>query len=213
MKYVYLTGFYCIGILGASAKGTAGTNPLAIFHGMWENEQYTYCNTAKNARFLTPLEKDVVYVLNLVRQFPKAFNKTVVAYWPEYMGDKNLPKSWYYKTLVTALDNMKPVGILKADSLAWISARCHAITSGKAGYLGHVRQTAPCEKQEHYFGECCQYGYEDALEIIMSLLIDEGIKDLGHRKICLSDGYTSIGVSFQPHKTYRFNTVLDFGRN
>lgn len=188
-------------------------NPLAIFHGMWEDAKYSYCNTALTSNYLTPLEKDVIYVLNLIRQYPSEFNKTVVAYWPEYMDEKSLTKSWYFTTLVAELNALQPMGILQPDSLAWVSAKCHAFSSGKLGYLGHERQNTNCEKQKYYSGECCQYGYEDALEIVMSLLIDEGIKDLGHRKICLSPAYKGIGVSYQPHKTYRYNTVIDFTKN
>jgi uncharacterized protein YkwD len=59
-------------------------------------------------------------------------------------------------------------------------------------------------------GECCYYGVEDAFDIIVDLLIDQGVSSLGHRKICLSPSYTELGVSIQPHKTYSSNTVLDF---
>jgi uncharacterized protein YkwD len=212
---LWLLPVWCLsaGTIENSTEKSISKNPLAIFHSMWEDPAYNYCNTARTASYLTSLEKDVIFVLNLVRQYPAEFNKTVVAYWPEYMEEKALSKSWYYTSLVAELKEMQPVGILQPDSLAWISARCHAISSGKNGYIGHQRQTVNCEKQERFSGECCQYGYEDALEIVMSLLIDEGIKDLGHRKIFLSPSYIGIGVSYQPHKTYRYNTVIDFTRN
>lgn len=58
-------------------------------------------------------------------------------------------------------------------------------------------------------GECIHYGQSNALEIVTSLLIDQTVKSLGHRKICL--GYfTEMGVSIQPHNGYGKNAVLDF---
>jgi len=45
---------------------------------------------------------------------------------------------------------------------------------------------------------------------VISLLIDENVHSLGHRKIMLSNEYTLIGVSLQPHINYGTNTVLDF---
>ena len=77
------------------------------------------------------------------------------------------------------------------------------------GYAGHKRVNADCEKQKSYNGECCDYGNDDPLEIILSLLIDEGIPSLGHRKVFLS-AYTKIGVSIQPHKRYGTGVVFDF---
>ena len=58
-------------------------------------------------------------------------------------------------------------------------------------------------------GECIHYGGDDALGIVTSLLIDQSVKSLGHRKICL--GYfTEAGISIQPHSSYGKNAVLDF---
>ena len=65
------------------------------------------------------------------------------------------------------------------------------------------------KKKWHFNGECCDYGHNNALDIIMSLLIDEGISSLGHRNICLSS-YSKIGVAIQPHKLYGYNAVMDF---
>lgn len=183
-------------------------NPLADFHPVWNDAKYRYCNSARNEKYLTSLEKEVIFVLNLVREYPQQFNKTVVALWPDYMDDPSLATNRYYTSLVADLGKMKPAGVLKPDSLAWISARCHAYTSGKTGYTGHIRQTAHC--REYFRGECCHYGYTDPLEIVMSLLIDDGVTDLGHRIICLSNRYKAVGVSFQRHTVYGYNTVLDF---
>lgn len=185
-------------------------NPLTIFNEMWNDPKYNYCHTAKNITYLTPIEKDIIFILNLIRQYPADFNKTVVAYWPGYMDDVAMHKSGYYQSLIRDLKTMQPVGILHPDSLAWISARCHAVSSGKKGYLGHDRLTEECIKHENYKGECCHYGFSNALEIVMSLLIDEGVANLGHRKICLSNKYNGVGASLQSHTTYRYVTVIDF---
>jgi len=186
------------------------TNPLESFDLVWKDARYAVCNTAKNVKYLSATEKEVIYVLNLVRLYPQQFNKTVVAKWPNYADESYLVANNYYTSLVTLLDKMQPVGMLTADSIAWISARCHAISSGQKGYVGHDRQTETCTAQKKFWGECCQYGYNNALEIIMNLLIDKDIPSLGHRTICLSNSYKAVGVSQKPHTVYRYNTVLDF---
>jgi uncharacterized protein YkwD len=59
-------------------------------------------------------------------------------------------------------------------------------------------------------GENCDYGNANALIIFMSLLIDEGVSDLGHRENILRAEYKFIGVSIEPHKKYRISCVIDY---
>jgi uncharacterized protein YkwD len=99
--------------------------------------------------------------------------------------------------------------MLYPDNACFQSARTHAWQSGISGYAGHQRGTPEARSKKYYNGECCDYGRSSPLEIVLSLLIDEGIPGLGHRKICLMN-FTGIGVAIQPHKKYGTNAVLDF---
>jgi uncharacterized protein YkwD len=105
---------------------------------------------------------------------------------------------------------MKPAPLLLPDSVLWVSASCHAKSSGLAGYVGHQRQTPDCQSKKHFLGECCDYGNSQPLDIVMSLLIDEGVESLGHRKILMENRYTKAAVAIMAHKKYRTNTVIDF---
>ena len=116
---------------------------------------------------------------------------------------------YYFKSLVDTLLTLSPKQILYPDNDCFISAKSHAYQSGVTGYVGHERKTPDSRSKKHYFGECCDYGHNDPLDIVLSLLIDEGISNLGHRVVCLSD-YAKVGVSLQPHKKYGTNAVLDF---
>lgn len=87
-------------------------------------------------------------------------------------------------------------------------AKCFAEESGTSGNVGHVRDK--CRTMDKGYGECCSYGYGKGKNIILQLLIDEGISNLGHRKICLSDWFTSVGVSIADHKIWEKCAVLDF---
>ena len=108
---------------------------------------------------------------------------------------------------MTELQKLKPLPVLMPDRKLYESARCHATESGKRGYVGHKR--FKCE--EYYMGECIYYGETDAFGIVTELLVDEGVKSLGHRKIFL-DNFTELGVSIQPHKTFGENCVMDFNK-
>ena len=195
------------------AQNTAGNtpaSPLAIYSTEWNKPTYRLCNTASNVTYMNEKEKMVIYVINLLRAYPTLFAKTVVAQYPTLSGKEELAKDqYYYQSLLTTLLAMNPLPLITDNEKCYQSAVCHAMLSGKTGYVGHKRNSAECENKKYFYGECCDYGNDDPVEIVLSLLIDENVPSLGHRKILLGK-YTSAGVSIQPHKTYRYNTVLDF---
>jgi len=159
-------------------------------------------NSAKKTEWLSPKEKELMYWLNYARLNPKEF--CIKYIYPQYLRDSN---NVYIATLMDYMLNMKPVPALFPDKNLFESARCHAESMGKAGLIGHGRRDG-CKSS--FSGECCSYGLSSPLEIVLQLLVDEGISSLGHRYICLGV-YSKIGVSIKPHKTYGTNTVLDFG--
>lgn len=185
-------------------------SPLAIYSSEWNHVKYSKCNTAVNAAYLSKPEKDIIYILNLIRSYPALFARTVLKKYPALSGNGYLADdTYYYKSLVDTLLSLQPMNLFYPDKTCFISAQSHAYQSGITGYVGHERKATDSKSKKHYYGECCDYGRKDALDIVLSLLIDEGIPSLAHRDICLSN-YTKIGVSIQPHKKYGTNAVLDF---
>ena len=191
-------------------KNDSLSSPLGAYSKEWNKPVYTDCNTATKANFLNEKEKTVIYILNLARENPKLFAKTVLAKYPALSGKDDLVNDeYYYQSLVNTMLTMAPAPLLYADEKCFKSAECHSKTSGKAGYTGHDRISKACKAIESYAAECCDYGNEDPLEIVLSLLIDQDVPSLGHRRALLGP-YTKVGISIQPHKTYTFNAVLDF---
>jgi len=184
-------------------------SPLADFSVEWHDPKYVTCNTAANTQYMSTDEKEVVYILNLLHSNPKLFANTVVVKYPGFMNKSYLKDVAEYKSLLDTLRNVKALPLLYPDSLCFESAKCHAMSAGKVAYVGHVRKTDECKAKKRHQGECCQYGYKDALSIVMALLIDQGVSSLGHRFLCLSD-YGHVGVSIQPHAGYGHNSVIDF---
>jgi hypothetical protein len=184
-------------------------NPLAIFSKEWDSSIYTNCNTAKDLNYLSQTEKDIIWILNLVRLNPTLFLNSVLLNPLSSVYKEKKSRSSYLNSLIEDLKVLQSNPIaLTPDSNLFVSAKCHAYESGKTGYVGHDRKKNACKKD--FYGECCYYGLEDAFVVVISLLIDENVRSLGHRKIMLSNEYTLIGVSLQPHINYGTNTVLDF---
>lgn len=196
--------------IAQNSSTSLNASPLAAYSIEWNQLKYRLCNTAAKANYMSEKEKTVIYVLNLVRTYPAFFAKTVIAQYPSLSGNDELAKDqFYYQSLLTTLQQMDPLPMIIDNEKCYQSALCHALLSGKTGYVGHKRNSEECEKKKYFHGECCDYGSNDPVEIIIHLLVDKDIASLGHRKILLGK-YTSAGVSIQPHIDYRFNTVLDF---
>ncbi len=59
-------------------------------------------------------------------------------------------------------------------------------------------------------GENIDYGYNKADRIVLSLLVDDGVPNRGHRKSILNPQFKVIGVAQGTHKTYDYMFVMDF---
>ena len=161
---------------------------------------------AIQADFMNNEENKIVLLLNEVRAKPVEFEKFIIA--PMLKKD---PKNSYLKSLSTTLKTMTPVGKLFANQTQYTSADCHAQEIGEKGLRTHERQSKKCIDVKAFKGECIAFGDKDAETVVLMLLIDEGVSDLGHRKICLDGRYSQIGVSTNSHTTWRNVTVMDFG--
>ena len=142
-----------------------------------------------------------------MRADPRLFYKTVVKNYPSKSGNVHVKDYDEYKSLLSDMNKQKPLPLLYPDPKLFTSAVCHATSSGQRAYVGH-RRSDGCKS--FFDAECCDYGRNSPLDIIMGLLVDHGVKDLGHRKVLMS-AYNKVGVSIKPHKEYGTNTVLDFG--
>ena len=90
---------------------------------------------------------------------------------------------------------------------------------GIQGKTGHVslngesyeKRAENISKRYEKALENCQYGYSNALSIVIDLLIDEDIVDVSHRKSLINKDVKYIGVSIKKHKIYRYNCVIEMG--
>lgn len=182
--------------------------PLHVNGQAFTAIQLDSANTAKANTILSTEEKNVIKLINLARMYPKQFAKNYVAkydekktgfdYGPAYAKDK--------ASLIATLNETKPMKPLIFDNEMYELAKCWCLESGKSGAVGHTRKTC----KSGYNGECCSYGFNGALDIVMQLMIDYNVPGYGHRKIILTPYYSKIGIKNGIHKTYSFCSVIDF---
>jgi uncharacterized protein YkwD len=178
----------------------------------WDKKVLEKANTAKDADYLTGEEKKVIFYCNLARMNPSLFSVTILDHFLDSTGYKN---SAYVVSLKKALASAKPTEPFIPQKDLFLIAKDHADKMGKAGKKGHDgfdKRYKPVMKTYNQFvGENCSYGLNEAVRIVMQLLIDEGVGDSGHRKNILDPNFKNLGVSIQPHRTSTWQCVMSFG--
>lgn len=160
--------------------------------------------TTTTCDYMSEEEKSALQWLNIARLYPKWF-----IYFHKLKDEGN----HYQRSLYRTLNTMKPIAKkLEPSRIHWASAHCHAETSGANGYVGHDRQAKKCWSVYKLDAECCHYGKVSPDKLILELLLDEGVKDYGHRQICLYPKYVKVGISFMKHTKAEQVNVFDFGK-
>ena len=181
----------------------------------WDASTLEKANSAKDATGYSAEEKKVVFYTNLARMNPDLFAKT---YFQKYMDSTKTKETSFTRSLKNDLQTKyKAMEILSVKQDLTDEAVDHAKDSGKKGNLGHFTSDGKSYevRMKKFKGvysataECCDYGNQDALSIIIHLLIDEGQATVEHRKIILDKNLKYIGVSIQPHKKETWTCVMD----
>lgn len=182
----------------------------------WKSSDLIRANSAKSIKDASFQEKKVIYYINLARMNGKLFAET---YLKDYMDDVRIPKNKYYKSLVKTLKEQESLPLLEPQEDLFKEAIKHAKEMGKTGKKGHrsanhksfEERMEKLNKRYTKLKENNQYGFPDALSIVVDLLIDDDKESLIHRRTLLSKKYKYIGVGVRAHKAYRINTCLLFG--
>jgi hypothetical protein len=154
-------------------------------------------------------EKILLILINKVRTNPKLFAS-------QYLS---LSRSEEEHEFQQVLNIMKPLHPLKTTSKLYNISKNHAIDLGINNIAGHTSSNGLNMEQRLQYGgiltkvfaENCIFGYNDPLEIIMRLLIDEDNENRNQRKIILSPDFNSVGISIEPHSgDFCWSCIQDF---
>jgi len=170
-------------------------------------------DTGRGETYLSEDEKEIIILVNKVRTNPPLFAKTYM----ENIKDRGP----YYRECYDQLLVWKPQAILKPSKALHLAAKDHATDMGETGATGHksskgedsaTRVKRYGDFKGIYNGpwETCSYGYSKPLDIVLQLLVDDGVESRGHRLALMESAVHFMGTSIKPHKTYRFNCVIDF---
>ena len=186
-------------------------------------------NTAETTGYLSTIEKEVILEINKLRSNPSKYADEYIVPLKEryqknylfYPGDKPLATKEGVRALnecIRALKQQSSLPVLFPDEGLSKAAGDHVKDQSRSGKTGHVGSDRSKVKDriERYgqwkvrIAENIAYGGINARQIVIYLLIDDGVKSRGHRKNFLHPDYRMVGVAVGRHPRYQSMWVMDF---
>jgi uncharacterized protein YkwD len=183
---------------------------------------------AEQPDYLSPLEKAIVREINAARTNPKGYALLLERYKKYYEkkflrlpGETPILTKEGVEVVIEAirfLHSMKSVHPLTPSRGMSRGARDHVTDQGSSGSSQHRGSdgSQPWDRVSRYgtwersIGENIAYGSGKARDIVLFLIIDDGVPGRGHRKNVFNPDFRVIGVAFGRHATYRTVCVITF---
>lgn len=155
----------------------------------------------------------VLAEINLARTQPQLYARIVAEKArPGREGDKAIREA------VRFLEKARPLPPLSLSAGLTRSAMDHALDSGSRGIIGHAGSDGShsWDRAERYgrwtglVGENISYGYTDARQIVVTLVVDDGVRGRKHRVNVFHKGFRVAGVACGRHSTAGAICVADF---
>ena len=186
-------------------------------------------NSAKDATYLNELEQQVILELNKVRSNPKQYAEDYLeelrsAYsgklytYPGQDPVKSQEGILPLEECIQVLKKTAPMPVMKPTEGLAKAADELVADQQKYGGIGHISRKGvnPQKRIEKYgtwdicSAEDITYGSFEARQIVIALLIDDGVSDRGHRKNILNPCFRFAGVANGTHPSYLSMCVIDY---
>jgi len=177
---------------------------------------------------LSVIEKQVLYETNLARSNPRFYAQKIrkrLRYYDGRLlrrpGKINIRTREGKKAVIEAINylmKVRPMGKLKASKGMSIACRVHVKDQGRTGKIGHYGSdgSSPFDRMKRYgkilitAGENLSYGPSTGEDIVIQLIIDDGVSNRGHRKNIFNEKFTVIGIAFGFHPRYGKMCAIDY---
>lgn len=160
--------------------------------------------------------------INLLRSDPKEFAKKIAEEFQNYKGNNARHRPGTVPVLTREgikavkeayqeLENLDNLPFLRRSEGLASAALSHCNDTGPLGIVGHIgsKETTLQQRIERNgkwtesIAEALDYGSVSGFEVVMSLLVDDGLTTRPHRKALLNPNYTVIGVGASPHSEFK----------
>ena len=185
-------------------------------------------NTAAHANYLNQFEKQVILELNKVRLNPAKYAEDYLAkLLNAYDGklltfDDAIPIRTQEgkRALLECIRELKKtqaLPILSPSPGLSQAAKLLVVDQQKSGKVGHIGEKGsnPQSRVEQFgnwtdgLAENITYGSNSPQQVVINLLIDDGVPNRGHRKNILNKTFKTIGVAAGSHPKYKKMCVME----
>jgi uncharacterized protein YkwD len=155
----------------------------------------------------------VLRELNLARENPSLYATFVAESRPFHMIEHGHAVDEAVRFLKKARP-LQPLTLSTGMSRA-AADHCAEQVEGQLGHNGSDR-SSPGDRISRYgnwsvsWGENISYGQKTARGIVLTLIIDAGVRSRGHRKNIFNPKFNYAGAAFGPHARYRTVCSIDF---
>lgn len=167
----------------------------------------------ENNRF----DRSILNYINEMRADPKAFYQR---YLEDYIKEKSarftsrythsLKKEMFNSPALPLFESnavLRKTATLQLDYLAQYKGRMLTHDQGNIGFAERMNRAGlHCLAENLYAADDPK-----ALEVVLDLLIDQGVPSFGHRKNLMNPMYTHIGIASETPPGGRMIVVMDFG--
>jgi uncharacterized protein YkwD len=188
----------------------------------------TQSNKTSEPGYLSSSEKAVVSEMNIARTSPKQYATFLEQFRKHYDGKLlKLPGETPILTkegtsavaeAIRSLRSQKPVPPLRPSKGMSLGAKDHIRdlrTSGVSQHEGsdgsqtwdRVNRYGTWQKM---IGENISFGHDKARNIVMTLIVDDGVPNRGHRKNIFNPDFRVVGVACGEHPAYRTICAITF---
>ncbi len=179
------------------------------------------------------LEQQIIVEHNQIRQDPQSYIPRLEAYMATMNEDGHIVHGCGQNCVLATqegqaavqeaiafLQQQAPVGPISPSPAVAQAAKALA-RDQRSGEIGHVSSdgTSFLQRLSQFgiessrIGENISYGSTSAEEVVMRLLIDDGIPERAHRQNLFSPTWTNAGAGCGAHATYRSVCVIDYATN
>jgi len=199
------------------------------------NWNISVLDTAAETDYLSPAEKDVILEMNKARADPKKYAELYIKPMLEYnwggpFGANSYlaPGATVYtstnegrngiQSCINDLSRRQSMPPLLPEKGLFLAARDHVNDTGPKGIVGHTGndKSSMGQRIERYgkwdgrSGENISYGHNKGRDIVVQLLVDDGVSSRGHRNNILNKNFMRVGAAIGRHSRYSYLCVIDY---
>jgi hypothetical protein len=183
---------------------------------------------AEHPDYLSPLEKAIVREINAARTNPKGY-ASFLEEWKRYYDGRllRIPGERIIMTeegataaneAISFIRSSSPIPRLSPSKGMSLGAKDHVKDQALSSAVQHKGSdgSQPWDRVNRYgtweksVGENISYGIDNARNIVIGLIVDDGVPNRGHRKNIFNPDFRIIGVACGYHATYRTVCVITF---